>query len=138
MLSLKNLTFSSLSIPDDKKKFGDDKLSFLLISEYHKRKILFDDDKHRASSLLYSEIMKVFHSKGYTKITALDLSNRMDYLANEFKKRYDMLKLTGTGNEARNWTFFYVMGQIWEGSVVLEPQKLLSFGSTKMIQLREN
>ena len=115
--------------------FKTDAMTYLLITEYLKRKPLFDDDKHRADAL-YKEISDVFHSKGYSNITAMALSNRMNYLANEFNTRYK-LRLTGAGSDSMNWVFYDYMGKVFAQSAVPEPRRLLSFGSKNSLRIRE-
>lgn len=118
----------------------DDKFDYcktlMLIDEYRKRQERFSDDVTRADSL-YKEIEQVFHAEGYTGITAVYCSRRMAYLSTEFRRRYDMVtRLTGSGSAARNWKYYNVMSRLQERSVVLEPQRLVAFGSSTMNSVR--
>ncbi|KAK3924024.1 Mucin-19 [Frankliniella fusca] len=101
-----------------------------LIQAYIKLKPKFDDDKTR-SSLVYSEMLEIMHKEGYTHLKVDDLSTRMGGLAKDFKFRYDsLLNRTGSGTSPTNWPHFDLLSQLYENSVIIEPQKIRSFGSS--------
>ncbi len=101
-----------------------------LIRAYIKLKPKFDDDKTRAS-LVYGEMLQIMHQAGYTHLKVDDLSTRMGGLANDFKQRYDaLLNRTGSRTSPTNWPHYDLLSQLYENSVVIEPQKIRSFGSS--------
>ena len=135
-MSLKIVTEIYCSILTELSDKFDMHLTKLLISEYKARLEQFSDNKTRADTL-YKEIMRKFHAKGYTNVSAEHCSRRMAYLANEFKRRYDMVtRLTGSGGEPIRWDYYDMMGQLLEKSVTIEPQGLLNFGSSNSHSVR--
>ncbi|KAK3929703.1 Glycerol-3-phosphate acyltransferase, chloroplastic [Frankliniella fusca] len=107
----------------------------LLIAEYYRLKTKFEDSKHRSAEV-YGEILKVMHQKGYSHLSAKDLPRRMSTLASEFRMRKDRLKNTGNSSSDRNWVYWDDMELIWEGSVVHDPQKTRSMGSSHETEMR--
>ncbi|KAK3924591.1 NAD(P)H-quinone oxidoreductase subunit I, chloroplastic [Frankliniella fusca] len=107
----------------------------LLTAEYYRLKTKFEDSKHRSAEV-YGEILKVMNQKGYSHLSAKDLPWKMSTLAIELRMRKDRLKNTGNSSSDRNWVYWDDIELIWEGSVVHDPQKTRSMGSSHETETR--
>lgn len=105
-------------------------LDVKLIEEYKKRKPRFDDAQTKASTL-YGEIAVALKDLGYEQFNAERCCNRMGDLAEKFKDRYDKVRFqTGVGKEPTDWAYYDEFAKMFEGTAILEPQKLLNMGSS--------
>lgn len=118
-----------LFVTDDSHLFST-KSEILLVAEYKENKHLFDDELHRADEV-YRMILSKMHAEGYGHLTISDLSQRMGYLASQFRLKFDkVLNSTGSSSDALRWVHYDAFSQMYDGSVTLEPKKIRSYGSS--------
>jgi len=109
----------------------------MLIAQYKTEQPRFEDTRVK-SSTIYGDISKHMMRNNHSDMTAVKCSDRMGQLSDQFKIRYDKVRKneTGIGDEPMNWPYYDEMGKLFEGSAVLEPVKLFSYGTSYAITNR--
>lgn len=114
---------------DNSKLFPGD-ADKVLLNAYLSLKPKFDDDKTRSDEV-YGEMLTIMHTAQFTHLRLEDLSTRMGKLASDFKLRYDsMMNSTGSGTDQQLWPHYDILSRIYEKSSLIEPQKIMGFGSS--------